>query len=149
MECDHREKGKVKRTIFRYFIFLDRSFRSLTLRRNHLHSQRFKLRRLTVCKFYCRTETQFSRLLFVLFCVQNLCCNDSKYHSLTERTFQSQMLTNVDIFEKKQFSLQFLYSLLHIVHRVTFIFHLNVLLVSMWLEDSVICFADRGEGKQD
>ena len=46
MECDHREKGKGKRTIFRYFIFLDRSFRSLiTLRRNHLHSQPFKLRR--------------------------------------------------------------------------------------------------------
>ena len=45
MECDHREKGKGKRTIFRYFIFLDRSFRSVTLRRNHLHSQPFKLRR--------------------------------------------------------------------------------------------------------
>ena len=27
MELDHREKGKGKRTIFRYFIFLDRRFR--------------------------------------------------------------------------------------------------------------------------
>ena len=42
-------------------------------------------------------------------------------------------VTNVDIFEKKQFSLQFLYSLLqvYIVHRVSFIFHLNVFLVSV------------------
>ena len=42
-------------------------------------------------------------------------------------------VTNVDIFEKKQFSLQFLYSLLlvHIVPRVSFIFHLNVFLVSV------------------
>ena len=29
MECDHREKGEGKRTIFRYFIFLDGSFRSV------------------------------------------------------------------------------------------------------------------------
>ena len=43
-------------------------------------------------------------------------------------------VTNVDIFEKKQFSLQFLYSLLqvYIVHRVSFIFHLNVFLVSVF-----------------
>ena len=34
-----------ERAIFRYFIFLDKSFRSLTLRRKHLHSQHFKLRR--------------------------------------------------------------------------------------------------------
>ena len=45
MECDHREKGEGKRTILRYFIFLDRSFGSLILRRSHLHSQPFKLRR--------------------------------------------------------------------------------------------------------
>ena len=25
MECEHREKGEAKRTILRYFIFLDRS----------------------------------------------------------------------------------------------------------------------------
>ena len=49
MECDHREKGKGKRQflgISRYLIFLDRSFKSLTLRRNHLHSQPFKLKEL-------------------------------------------------------------------------------------------------------
>ena len=71
-----------------------------------------------------------SFLLLLLFCVQNLCCNDSKYHSLN---WKDVSVTNVDIFEKKQFSLQFLYSLLqvYIVHRVSFIFHLNVFLVSV------------------
>ena len=56
-------------------MFLDRlslslrSFRSLTLTRNHLHSQPFKLSE-TLCKFYCRTEKQFPRLVFcfVLYC---------------------------------------------------------------------------------
>ena len=68
-------KGRGKKTILRYFIFLNRlslslrSFRSLTLRRNHLHSQPFKLSE-TVCKFYCRTEKQFPLLVFcfVLYC---------------------------------------------------------------------------------
>ena len=120
-------KGREKLTILRYFIFLDRlslslrGFRSLTLRRNPLHSQPFKLSE-TLCKFYCRTEKQFPRLVFcfcfVLFCVQVLCCNDSKYHSL-------------NIFEKEQFSLHFFYSLLQLytVYRVSFIFHLNAFLV--------------------
>ena len=56
---------------------------------------------------------------------------DSKYHSLN---WKDVSVTNVDIFEKKQFSLQFLYSLLqvYIVHRVSFIFHLNVFLVSVF-----------------
>ena len=52
MECDHREK-----------------------------SEKGEGKR-TICKFYSRTEIQFSRFFFVLLCVQNLCCNDSKYHSL-------------------------------------------------------------------
>ena len=58
---------------------------------------------------------------------------------------------NVDIFEKQQFTLQFLYSLLqvYIVHRVSFIFHLNVFQCPFVQEDSVICFADRGEGEQE
>ena len=58
---------------------------------------------------------------------------------------------NVDIFEKQQFTLQFLYSLLqvYIVHRVSFIFHLNVLQCPFVQEDAVICFADRGEGEQE
>ena len=76
-------------------------------------------------------NTTFSVLfLLLLFCVQNLCCNDSKYHSLN---WKDDSITNVDIFEKKQFSLQFFYSLLqvYIVHRVSFIFHLNVFLVSV------------------
>ena len=79
-------------------------------------------------KFYCRTEIQFSRFFFVLFCVQDLCCNDSKYHSLD---WKDVSVTNVDIFEKEQFSLQFFSSLLqvYIVYRVSFIFHLNAFLV--------------------
>ena len=58
------------------------------------------------------------------------CRNDSKYHSLN---WKDVSVTNVDIFEKKQFSLQFLYSLLqvYIVHRVSIIFHVNVFLVSV------------------
>ena len=79
-------------------------------------------------KFYCRTEIQFSRFFFVLFCVQDLCCNDLKYHSLN---WKDVSVTNVDIFEKEQFSLQFFSSLLqvYIVYRVSFIFHLNAFLV--------------------
>ena len=100
---------------------------SFTLRRNHLHSLLFKLRRDCMQML---VPYGISLLLFVLFCVQNLCCNDSKYHSLN---WKDVSVTNVDIFEKKQFSLQFLYSLLqvYIVHRVSFIFHLNVFLVSV------------------
>ena len=73
---------------------------------------------------------QFAQFFFVLFCVQNFCCNDSKYHSLN---WKDVSVTNAGIFEKKQFSLQFFYSLLqvYIVHRVSFIFHLNVFLVSV------------------
>ena len=42
---------------------------------------------------------------FFLFCVQNLCSNDSEYHSLN---WKDVSITDVDIFEKKQFSLHFL-----------------------------------------
>ena len=41
---------------------------------------------------------------FFLFYVQNLCCNDSKYHSFN---WKNVSVTNVDFFEKKQFSVQF------------------------------------------
>ena len=37
-----------------------------------------------------------------------LCCNDSKYHSLNWKEVSD---TNVDIFEKKHFNLQFFFSL--------------------------------------
>ena len=126
MGCNHCKEGEEKRTILRYFIFLDRSFRrsfrSLTLRRNTFILNRSSWGE-TVCKFYYRTEIQFSRLFFDLFCVQNLCYNDSKYHSVS--------VVSVDIFEKEQFTLQFFYSLLqvYIVCRVSFIFHLNAFLV--------------------
>ena len=72
--------------------------------------------------------TQFSRFFFVLFCGQNLCCNDSQYHSLN---WKDLSVTNVDICEKEQLSFQFFSSLLqvYIVYRVSFIFHLNAFLV--------------------
>ena len=58
-----------------------------------------------------------------------LCCNESKYHSLNRKEVSD---TNVDIFEKKHFSLQFFFSLhqVYIVYRVSFIFRLNAFLVS-------------------
>ena len=58
-----------------------------------------------------------------------LCCDDSKYHSLNWKEVSD---TNVDIFEKKHFSLQFFFSLhqVYIVYRVSFIFRLNAFLVS-------------------
>ena len=130
MEFDHREKGEGKRTIFRYFIFLDRSFRSQLPYEGTTFIPNLSSKGETVCKFYCRTEIQLSRFFFLLlFCAQNLCCNDSKYHSLN---WKDVSVTNVDI-EEKQFSLQFFYSLLqvYIVHRVSYIFYLNVFLVSV------------------
>ena len=47
-----------------------------------------------------------------------------KYHSLN---WKDVSVTNVDIFAKKQFSLQFVFSLplVYIVYRVCFIFRLN------------------------
>ena len=59
-------------------------------------------------------------IFFFWFCVQNLCCNDSKYHFLN---WGNVSVTNVAFFEKKQFGLQFYYSLLqvYIVYRVPFI----------------------------
>ena len=48
-------------------------------------------------------------ILFALFCVQNLCCNDSEYHPLNCKDVS---VKNVDIVEKKQFSLHFFFSLL-------------------------------------
>ena len=42
--------------------------------------------------------------LLLLFCVQNLCCNDSKYHSFN---WKDVSVRNVDFFEKKHFRLQF------------------------------------------
>ena len=69
-------------------------------------------------------------------------------HSLNSKDIS---VANVDIFEKKQFSLQFLYSLLqfYIVNRTSFIFHLNVFLVSVCTRGFGYCFADRGEGEWD
>ena len=96
-------KGQGKRTILRYFIFLHRSLRlANNLRRNHLHAQPFKLRRGQYVNYIALRKQNF--LDFFWFCVQNLCGNDSKYHSFN---WKDVLVTNVDFFEKKQFSLQF------------------------------------------
>ena len=47
-------------------------------------------------------------ILFVLFYVQNLCCNYCEYHSLN---WKDVSVKNIDVFEKKQFSLHFFFSL--------------------------------------
>ena len=56
----------------------------------------------------------------VLFCVQNLCCNDSKYHSFN---WQDVSVTNVDFFGREAVQSPVFYSLLqvNIVYRVSFI----------------------------
>ena len=66
----------------------------------------------------------FLVLFCTVLCTKNVCCNDSKYYSLN---WKDVSVTNVDIFEKEQFSLQFFYSQLqvYIVYRVSFIFHLR------------------------
>ena len=76
-----------KRTILSYFIFLDRSlssrsFRTLCLRRNHLHAQPFQVKARLYCKILLPYGNIIFSILFVLFCVQSLCCKDSEYHSL-------------------------------------------------------------------
>ena len=99
-----------------------------------------------MCKFYYCTEIRFSRFFFVLFCVQNLCCNNSENHSLN---WQDVSVTNVDIFEKEQFSLQFFSSLLQVytVYRVFFIFHLNAFLVPVCTRGFAYLFCwPRGRG---
>ena len=56
-----------KRTIFRYFTFLDRSFRSLTLGKNHLHSQlTFQLKARLYVNFIAVRKYNF--LHYFLFC---------------------------------------------------------------------------------
>ena len=47
-------------------------------------------------------------ILFVLFCVQNLCYNDCEYRFLN---WKNVSVKNIDIFEKKPFSLHFFFSL--------------------------------------
>ena len=75
MECDHREKGKGKVQFLGIswnFIFLDRSFRSLTLRRNHLHSQPFKLRRDCMYILLPYGNTIFSITFCFVLCTNSL-----------------------------------------------------------------------------
>ena len=80
-----------------------------------------------------------------MFCVQNLCCNDSEHHSLN---WKNVSVRNVEIVEKKQFSLQFSFSLLlvNIVYRGSFIFRLNAFLeaISIYKEFAYL-LCDHGE----
>ena len=115
-------KGREKDN-FRYFIFLDRSFRSLTLWRKHLHSQPSP--GLYVNFIAVRKYNFLDYFLFCFVC---------KLFTVTIRNI----------------SLQFLYNLLqvYIVRRVSFIFHLNVFLVSVCTRGFgyLLCWP-RGRGK--
>ena len=82
----------------------------------------------------------------LLFSVQNLYCNNSKNHPLN---WKDVSVTNVDIFKKEQFSLQFFSSLLqvYIVYRASFIFHLNAFLVHVCTRGFAYLFCwPRGRG---
>ena len=124
-ECNHRGKGErnevKKEQICPISYFW---IRSLSLRRNHLHTNLQVKARLYV-NFNALRKYDFLDTFFSFF----LCCDDSKYHSLNWKEVSD---TNVDIFEKKHFSLQFFFSLhqVYIVYRVSFIFRLNAFLVS-------------------
>ena len=68
-----------------------------------LLAQPFNLRRDCI-EILLPYGNMFSRFFFVLFCVQNLSGNDCEYHSFY---WKDVSVTIVDIFENKQFSLQF------------------------------------------
>ena len=86
-----------KRTILRYFIFLHRSlsYRSFrlanNLRRNHLHAQPFKLRRDCMKILLPYVNIIFS--IFFCFAYKIFAVTILNIIPLTERTFQSRMLT--------------------------------------------------------
>ena len=145
MECDYRGKGKGKRTILRYFIFLDRSFSLRSFRlannllRNHLYAQPFKLRRGYV-NFIALRKYNFLDSFF--------CCSAYKIYAvtilniipLTERTFQSRMLT----FLRKNSSVSsFLWPAIGL-HGVQSFFYE----CSFVLKDSLIYFATAGKGNR-
>ena len=96
--------------------------------------------------FIALRKYDFLDSFFVLFSVQNLCCNDSDYHSLN---WQDVSATNVHIFEKKQFSLHFSLACfrVNVVYRVSFIFRLNAFLVSVCTKgfSYLLCWP-RGKG---
>ena len=75
----------------------------------------FQVKARLYVNFIALRKCNFSELFFVLFCVQNLCCNDSEYHSLK---WKDVSVMNVDTFEKKQFSLQFFFSLIQVTYIV-------------------------------
>ena len=93
MECDHLEKGKGKRRIFRFFIFLDRRFRSLTLRRNHLHS--FQVKARLYINFIALRKYNFLDYFLFCFMYKIFAVTIRNITPYTERTFQSQMLTSL------------------------------------------------------
>ena len=66
----------------------------------------FQLKARLYLNFIAVRKYNFLDYFLFSFSVQNLCCNDSKYHSLN---WKDVSVTNVDVIEKKQFSLQFLH----------------------------------------
>ena len=77
----------------------------------------FQVKARLYVNFNAVRKYDFLGYLFSFF----LCCNDSKYHSLNWKEVSD---TNVDIFEKKHFSLQFFFSLhqVYILYRVSIFF---------------------------
>ena len=92
MECNQREKGEGKRTILRFIsyfwieVFLKKVLDlSSYLTKEPASFPTFQVKGELYVNLLRYGNTIFSILYlvcFVLFCVQNLCSNDSKYHSL-------------------------------------------------------------------
>ena len=66
MECDHREKGKGKRTIFRHFIFLDRSLFLFYLTKESPSFPTFQVK----ARLYANVSAvrKYNFLYYFLFC---------------------------------------------------------------------------------
>ena len=82
-----------------------------TLRRNHHLFSTFQVKARLYVYFIAVRKYNFLDYFLFCFVYETLCCNDSKYHSLN---WKDVSVTNVDIFEKKQFSLQFFFNLLQV-----------------------------------
>ena len=111
----------------------------------------FQVKARLYVNFIAIRKYNFLDSLFLLFCAQNLCCNDSETWSFLklDKCWKDVSVTNVDIFAKKQFSLQFVFSLpqVYIVYRVFFYFSPKCLLVSVCIKGFayLLCWP-RGSG---
>ena len=125
-----REKGQFWGISYFWIeVFLKEVFGlSSYLRKEPASFPTFQVKTKLFVNFIAVRKYNFLDSLFGLFCTV-LC---KKIFALTIQNiipleWKDVSVTNADIFDKEQFSLQFFYSLLqvYIVHRVSFIFHLN------------------------